>query len=193
MAQAESRPWDLIRIMPAWESDASRGCTCGPTSSNFIMPVFLFVRELLAWSVTVIALLPIMIPWSVLAYKIWHGAKEIEEEMSEELWSRAWRVNLLLFFVAPLFIVLDYFVADETWLGLPAGVTHIVFWIGLVSFVAWMMMYFFSQEDFFQGLMLATIYLYLPVFVLFLISLLFTNPLQAYLLTWLTRPSERSF
>ena len=155
------------------------------------MPLYLFAYHLLAWSVTAAILYPLMVPWSLIAYKIWHGAKPIEEDMREELLSRAWRANGVLLLTAPLFILFDYIVADESWLGLPPGPVHIVFIIGFIAFAAWMLMYFFSMEDFFQGLMLATLHLYLPVAVLFLLWLLIRwNPLFTYILGWLREPKE---
>lgn len=155
------------------------------------MPVYLFVWKLLAWSITVVILLPLTIPWSVLAHRIWRGEKPLDEDMSDELWSRAWRVNLLLFFAAPLFVLLDHVTSSDSWLGLPPGPIHIVFFILFVAFVAWMMMYFFSMEDFFQGLMMATLHLYMPATVLFLLWLIIGwNPLYSYILGWLTTPTE---
>ena len=151
------------------------------------MPVYLFVWPLFAWSVTAVVLFPLMFPWSVVAYKIWHGFKEIEEDMGEELWARAWRVNGVLFFASPLFVLLDFVAAD--WFDLPAGWIHIVFLALFLSFAAWMMMYFFSMEDFFQGLMLATIHVYVPATLLFLLSLVIRwNPLFDYVLSWLKEP-----
>ena len=50
------------------------------------------------------------------------------------------------------------------------------------------MMYFFSLEDFFQGLMLTTIYLYLPT-ALFVVTFGFRwYPLFTYVLTWMKDP-----
>jgi hypothetical protein len=193
MARAESRPWDLIRIMPAWESDVISWMHCNSRRLRLgkSMPVYLFAWNLLAWSVTVAILYPLMVPWSMLAYKIWHGAKPIDEEMKEELLSRALRVNGILFFTAPIFILFDYVASDENWLGLPPGYVHIVFLILFVAFAAWMMMYYFSMEDFFQGLMLTILHLYLPATLLFLIWLVITwNPLFEYIRGWLRMPVE---
>ena len=151
------------------------------------MAIYGFVLHLFAWSVFVAMLLPLTIPWSFLSYKIWHGAKEIDEDMSDEIWSRAWRVNGVLFLTAPVFLVLDYVAA--MWLDLPAGPIHIVFYVAFMSFAAWMMMYFFSMEDFFQGLMLAVLHLYLPATLFFLIRLVISwNPLFTYILAWLKEP-----
>ncbi len=151
------------------------------------MPVYLFVWQLLAWSVTVVAFLPLTIPWGVLAYKIWHGAKEIEEDMSEELWSRSWRANLVLLITSPIFIVLDFVAA--VWFELPAELVHIVIWVFFVAFVAWMMMFFFSLEDFFQGLLLTTLHVYLPAVTLMLLWWMTRwNPLFVYVLGWLKEP-----
>jgi hypothetical protein len=189
--RAESKPWDLIRIMPAWESETpveSRISPCSPANDADIMEIYSFAQHMLAWSVTVAVLGFVTFPWLMLAYKIWHGNKPIDEDLKDELLIRSWFAGWALGAAAIVFVVLDYVTAYEGWLGLPAGPMHVVFVVGFLGLSAWWMMYFFSMEDFFQGLSLAVIYLYVPTALLFLLSLLFDNPLQVYVLKWLVEP-----
>jgi hypothetical protein len=87
-----------------------------------------------------------------------------------------------------VFVFLDYLAVDDGWLGLPAGPMHVVILIAFLALAAWWMMYFFYLEDFFQGLMLAMIYLYLPT-ALFVLSCGHRwNPLFEYVLSWLKEP-----
>ena len=154
------------------------------------MEIFLFVYHMLAWSITVAVLQPVMIPWAWLAYKIWHGNKPINEDLIEAMWLRATLASLTLTVVAVGFLLCDW--ATIHWFDLQqnAGPIHIVYYIAFLALTARMMMYFFSMEDFFQGLSMTVIYFYLPVFALYLLTFLFRNPLQDYCLTWLAAPPK---
>jgi hypothetical protein len=147
-----------------------------------------FPYYLLAWTLTVAILGVVTFPWAIPAYKIWHGAKEIDEELRDELLQRSWYFGWALAFAAAAFVVLDYVTVDDAWLGLPAGPMHVVFLIGFLALAAWWLMYFFSMEDFFSGLMLAVIYLYLPATLLACTWGHAWNPLFRYVLTWLKDP-----
>ena len=151
------------------------------------MAIYGFVWHLFAWSVFVAVLFPLTIPWAFFSYKIWLGERRLDEDMEEELWPRAWRLCLALFLAAPVFVAVDYVIADQ--LEFPSGPIHIVFYLGFLSFAAWMMMFFFSLEDFFQGLMLSTIFLYLPAALFFVLSRVITwNPLFTFIVGWLKEP-----
>src|SRR5260370_39315770 len=127
-------------------------------------------------------------PWAMLAYKIWHGNKPIDEEIGEQLLWRSWRCGWALAGVAAIFVALDFVLADDDWFRMPAGPVHVVFLIGFLGVAAWRMMYFFSLEDFFQGLSLSVIYLYVPT-ALFVLTWGYPwNLLFTYLLTWLKDP-----
>jgi hypothetical protein len=147
-----------------------------------------FPYYVLAWTLTVAIMGVVIFPWAMLAYKIWHGNKPIDEDFREEMLGRSWRVGFSLAFAAGIFGVLDYLTANEAWLGLPAGPVHLVFLIGFLSLAAWWMMYFFSLEDFFQGLMLTTIYLYVPVMLMVVTWGFRWNLLFLYVLSWLKDP-----
>jgi hypothetical protein len=189
--RAESKPWDLIRIMPAWESETAVESHL-PVSQGIValllpMQIYTFAHQLLAWSVTVAVLGFVTFPWLIVAYKIWHGNKPIDEDLKDELLTRSWFAGWALGAAAIVFVLLDYLCASET-LQLPEGPVHVVFFISYLALAGWWLMYFFSMEDFFQGLSLAVIYLYIPTAVLYGFSLLFNNPLQVYVLTWLVEP-----
>jgi|ERR1019366_6285410 hypothetical protein len=149
--------------------------------------LYLFFWHALAWSLMIAGLPLVTFPWGVVAYKIWHGIKEIDEEFSEEIWMRSFWASLALFFAAVLFLGLDYVTCDT--FALPPGPFHLVFLLSFLSFVAWMMMYFYSVEDFFEGLSLTVLYLYIPTAVLLLVWWLIRwNPLLDYVYSWLMQP-----
>jgi len=153
------------------------------------MEIYLFVYHMMAWSVTVAVLQPLMIPWAWLAYRLWHGAKPIDEDLVEQLWTRATLASLVLTVVAVVFLLLDW--ATITWIDLKpnAGVIHIVYYLGFIALSAWLFMYVFSMEDYFDGLSMMVLYLYIPTAIFFALSLLFDNPLQVYVLKWLEKPT----
>ena len=150
------------------------------------MAIYDSVWKMLAWSVTVAFLLPITIPWGVVSYKIWHGNKPIEEELKEQLWWRSFLASIALFAGAVVCASIDFAIVD--WFDLPAGIVHFVFLIALLSFASWMLMYFFSLEDFFQGLIMLMIYWYVPTALLFIIQWMVRNPLFDHVKTWLIEP-----
>jgi hypothetical protein len=153
------------------------------------MELYLFFWKTLAWSITVAGFPPLTIPWGVLAYKIWHGSKPIDEELSDELWSRSWRVSLTMLGIAALFMGLDFATVD--WFGVPEGAVHIVYFFGCLALASGLMMFFFSMEDFFQGLSLAVLYLFIPAAVLWVLWwLIGWNPLYSYVLSWLSEPKR---
>src|SRR5215218_7301026 len=120
------------------------------------MAIYDFVRQMLAWSILAAVLGFIGFPWGMLAYKIWHGNKEIDEELSEQLLIRSGMFGWALGVSAIAFLFLDYFIVSQ--FELPSGIVHLVFYIGFLSLAGWCALHFYSMEDFFQGLILAVIY-----------------------------------
>jgi hypothetical protein len=147
-----------------------------------------FPYYLLAWSVTVALMGLVLFPWAMFAYKIWHGNKPIDDDLREELLKRSWYFGWALAAAAAVFALVDYVLVDADWLGLPAGPMHIILLLSFLALAAWWMMYFFSLEDFFQGLMLALIYLYLPTALLVVTWGHRWNILFTYVLSWLKDP-----
>jgi hypothetical protein len=148
------------------------------------MPLFLFVWDILAWSITVSLLGVVIFPWGILAYKIWYGNKPIDEEMKEELLWRSFVAGWSLAAAAAVFLVLDFMCGN---LDLPAGPVHMVFYLAFMFLAAGIMKYCFSMEDVLQALILAVLYLYIPAGCLFFLRS--WNPLYKYVLTWLLEPT----
>src|SRR5439155_27134653 len=98
------------------------------------MEIYSFIWHVLAWSITVALLWPLMFPWLRVAYKIWHGNKPIEEELADELWIRSGMASAAMTAAAVLFLLLDYAVAFEA--DFPAGPVHIVFYVGFLALAA---------------------------------------------------------
>jgi hypothetical protein len=153
------------------------------------MELYLFVWGALAWTVALAGLGPLTAPLALYAYKIWHGRRPIDDEMQDELWRRAGWGTFWIGLTAWAFLLLDYVLA--TWAELPAGLVHVVIFLSLVSMLAWVLMLYFAMEDFFQGLSLLLIYVYLPVLLLWLPNRLIFGKDNAYLnwfYGWLATP-----
>jgi hypothetical protein len=184
--------------MPAWESEPAclfssarpellSGASTRPIAA---LELYLFVWGALAWTVAIAVLMPLTFAVGPFAYRIWHGIRPIDDEMQQELWRRSAYCALFLFLNAWAFLLIDYVVA--TWMELPAGLVHLVVFLGLAAMLAWMMMICFALEDFFQGLSLLLVYLYLPVFVLWLPNWLIfgkDNPYLNWFYGWLATPT----
>src|SRR5947209_697970 len=149
IAPAEKRPWDLIRVMPAWESEAIS-----------LVDIFQFCWAALAWMTTIAVLWPVNAPMAALAFRIWRETKETDIEGSE-LWTRAFLASAALAVLVIGFVLLDWLLADMA--EFPPGPIHLVIFAGFVALAAWLMQYLFSLEDYFQGLSLVVIYLFLPL------------------------------
>lgn len=148
------------------------------------MELYEFLRGTLAWTATIACLWPLNAPLLALAFKVQQGAKTIDME-NDEYWTRSFVTSLVLGIVTALFIVLDYLLAG--WAGLPPGPVHLIVYVGYVPLAVWILTLFFAMDDLLNGFSLFIIYLYLPVFVLFVLNLIvgFWNPLLDYVYTWL--------
>ena len=94
-----------------------------------------------------------------------------------------------MFVAALLFPVLNYFVNDLVGVPNAVGPIHIIFLLLFVILASFAMMHFYALEDFFQGLSLTVIYLYIPVAVFALAYWLIRwNPLVDYVYSWLIKP-----
>ena len=131
------------------------------------MDIFQFSWSVLAWTVTVAVLWPLNVPMAVLSFRIWRETKEADVEASE-LWIRAALASGSIAILIVLFVAVDYMLADLA--ELPAGPVHMVILIGFLALACWVMLYMFGLEDFFQGLSMAVIYLFLPMIALFLVN-----------------------
>jgi hypothetical protein len=154
------------------------------------MAIYEIIWQMLAWSVTVALLLPVMFPWARVAYKVWHGNTPIDEDLADELWMRCLYASGALFLATPIFLCLDYVSASPDWAGIPPGPVHVVFYLAFLATAGVIMHYCFSMEDFFGGLSMAVIYLYIPAAIFYVLSLLIKNPLLDYVCTWLVQPKD---
>lgn len=153
-----------------------------------MVELYLFVRGALAWTVTVAALWPVNIPLAYLAYKIRQGQKP-GDLARNALWWRSVFATLLVAFVTVVFLLLDYLLAEVA--GFPAGPIHLVVLTAYIPAAAGIFFVFFALEDFFQGLSMFVIYVYLPVLVLYLLNAmmgLWNGPLS-YVEGWLKAPA----
>ncbi len=82
-----------------------------------------------------------------------------------ELWLRAFYASFALAALIALFVGLDWLLADLA--EFPAGPIHIIVFVGFVALAAYVLVYIFSLDDYFEGLSLLIIYLFLPLLVLF--------------------------
>lgn len=148
------------------------------------MELYDFFRGLFAWSVVVAAAWPLNIPMLALAFKVQTGARPLPMD-SEQLWWRSIFGALFLGLATIVFVVLDYVMTD--WAEFPPGPIHLIIFAGFVAVAAWLLFVMFAHDDLFEGLSLFIIYIYLPVFVLYLFNRatgLF-NPVLGYLETWI--------
>src|SRR3712207_5854391 len=132
------------------------------------MDIYQFFWSALAWTVTVAVLFLLNVPMAALAFRIWQGGKRADHMDTDEFWKRSALAALVVALLSFVFVFLDYVL--WAWMELPAGPVHLVVFVLYLSAVIWMMMLFFEIEDFFQGLSLALIYLYIPVFVLWVLN-----------------------
>ncbi|MBM3992907.1 MAG: hypothetical protein FJ303_01945 [Planctomycetes bacterium] len=150
--------------------------------------LYIFSWNMLAWTLSVSVLFPLTAPWAVYAYKIWHGVKEIREEFEDELWPRGWRASLFFALAAVGITALDYFVI-EMLVDLPAGIVHFVLLIGFLGLASGIMIYCFSLEDFFQGLNITVIYLFIPTTIFVILWWIVEwNVLFTFVRSWLKDP-----
>jgi hypothetical protein len=131
------------------------------------MDIFQFSWAALAWMVSVAACFPLNVPMAALSFRIWRETKKSDIE-GAELWQRAVLVSGALALTCVGFVALDYLLADLA--ELPAGPIHLVVFVGFVALACWEVLYLFSLNDFFEGLSLVVVYLFLPMIALFLLN-----------------------
>jgi hypothetical protein len=157
--------------------------------------IFQFFWGTLAWTAVVAMLFPVNVPLAALAFRIWRETKETDVEGSE-LWIRSGLASFGVALVCLGFIALDFVLADLA--EFPAGPIHIIVFTGFFALACWVMAYVFSFEDYFQGVSLTVIYLFLPLIALFVLnaalgllneSLRFCDPLVNVAKYWLKNPT----
>ena len=143
------------------------------------MELYNFVRGTLAWTATIACLWPINAPLLAFAFKVQQGAKPIDME-NDEYWTRSFVGSLVLGLVTAAFIFVDYMLTD--WADFPPGPIHVIVYIGYVPVAVWILTVFFAMDDLTHGLSLFMVYIYLPVFVLWVLNwpIGFWNPLLRF-------------
>ncbi|MFO0967119.1 MAG: hypothetical protein U0793_16255 [Gemmataceae bacterium] len=131
------------------------------------MELFAFFRGLFAWMVTVALLFPVNVVFAALAYKVRNGPKELEID-SDEMWIRSGWAAFMFGLVTLGFVFLDWFFVDS--LAFPAGIIHLVMVAGYIPAGAWIMTYYFGFSDLLDGLSTFTLYIALPLIVLYLVD-----------------------
>lgn len=159
------------------------------------MDIFQFFWGALAWTAAVALFWPVNIAMAALAFRIWRETRDTDIEGSE-LWIRSALASFTVAVVAVAFVLLDWVLADLA--EFPAGIVHLAIFVGFLAVASWAMLYMFSLEDFFAGLSLAVIYLFLPAIALFLLNALFgllspylrfCDPVVGVVYAWLKAPT----
>jgi len=157
--------------------------------------IFQFAWSMLAWTVTVAALWPLNVPMAALSFRIWRETRESDIEGSE-LWVRAFLASTSLAVLTILFVAVDWAIADQA--EFAPGVVHMTILVGFLAAASGIVVYIFSLDDFFQGVSLVIIYVFLPVIVLWLLnsllglingSLRFWDPMVNIAKYWLVQPA----
>ncbi len=151
------------------------------------MELFQFGRGLLAWMVTITALFPVNIFLLALAYKVQQGPASIRMER-KEFWLRCAGGALVVTMASLVAVWLDHWLAVSA--EYPAGPVHLVILALLVMAGVWTFFVFLALEDLFQGLSLFLLYVFLPVFVLFVVNQVvgLWDPLLNLVNGWLKQP-----
>jgi hypothetical protein len=157
------------------------------------MEFYGFVRGFLAWTATVACLFPLNVPVLYFAYRIREGRVVDEETRMEndELWKRSALGAIVLAIAMAAVVFADVVLAR--WGELPAGLTHFVLLLAFLAAGAYLMMLFFAYDDYFHGLGLLTLYLGLPILVLWIVTaVLGWNPVLEFAESFLQEiPPER--
>jgi hypothetical protein len=157
--------------------------------------LFQFCWAVLAWTTTVAILCPLNMPMAALAFRIWRENRDTDIE-GAELWQRAFLASAALAVLTVAFVAVDWALTDYA--EFPPGPIHLVIFIGFIALASWVMFYIFSLDDYFEGLSLVAIYLFIPVIVLFLLngmlgllntSMRFWDPVVDFVKLWLIKPT----
>lgn len=152
------------------------------------MEIYNFLRGSLAWVASVALLYPLYVPLLFYGHRIREGPVREDDETqmdNGEVWTRSFLGALVVWVLTVVCIFLDLLLAD--WLDLPAGIVHLVIVIAFFAAASFLLMQFFAYEDYFYGLSLLALSLFLPIVVLFIANSLvgFWNPWLNFLLGYL--------
>lgn len=131
------------------------------------MEIYLFVRSLLFWMAVIAMAWPANAAMLYLAHRI-RDARIPEEDDNymepDELRTRSLIGSAVLAAMTLVFLFADLVFA--TWANLPAGPVHFAVLLAYVPAAAYVLMLFFAENDYFQAMSLWTLYIGLPLFVL---------------------------
>jgi hypothetical protein len=152
------------------------------------MEIYGFVRGALAWMASIACLIAINSPLLYATYRISAGrvAEDDETRMdNDELWMRSLYASGVLAVMTAAFFFVDLVVAD--WAGGPPGIVHFAIFLAYIPAAAFVLTYFFAQDDFFTGLGHAALFFLLPIIVLYPLSMIvpFWNYWVGFLESWL--------
>lgn len=131
------------------------------------MELFLFCRGLLAWMTTVSICLLLSVPMAALAFRVKHGPKELEIEPGE-LWYRAFLAAFMMGLASVAFLFLDWYIVES--LAFPSGPIHLVLVMAYIPVGMWIMTFYFGFSDLLDGLSVFTIFIALPVILLWAVN-----------------------
>jgi hypothetical protein len=155
------------------------------------MEFYSFLRGSLAWIASWVLLYPLYVPALFYAHRIREGPVPEDDETrmdNGEVWTRSFLGALVIWLLTVACLFADLILAD--WLALPAGIIHMVILIVFFGAAAFLLMQFFAYDDYFFGLSLLSLSLFLPILVLFIANSLvgFWNPWLNFLLGYLKEP-----
>lgn len=152
------------------------------------MEFYNFFRDALVWTVTLALLWPLNIPLLALAFRVQSGTREIDMEPGE-FWYRSTVAALVVALATVGLVILDYGLVAGA--ELPAGPVHLFLFMLYILAVTWILFFFFGMDDPGQGLGLFVMYIYLPVFVLFVANWFypFMEPVLGFVQEWLLPPT----
>ncbi len=135
------------------------------------MEIYGFVRGALAWMASIACLIAINSPLLYATYRISVGRVPEDDETrmdNDELWTRSLYASGVLAVTTVAFFFVDYVLA--VWAEVPAGVVHFTLFLAYVPAAAFVLTYFFAQEDIFKGLGHLALF-FAPIAVLYPITL----------------------
>jgi hypothetical protein len=168
--RAENRPWDLIRFIPAWESESIVAChalfTPLPDSASDAISFRgqrVDIYGFASWCFTVMVLVtvawPVNMLFLALAVKISKGRSRLDMSLGELFW-RSLGGSLGLAFGSLVAMGIAYWLVGSA--QVPPGMVHIgllfLFVLAAIAFLVWIL----AIDDLGQTLSIFLLYLLLP-------------------------------
>jgi hypothetical protein len=135
------------------------------------MEIYGFVRGALAWMASIACLIAVNSPLLYATYRIGAGRVAEDDETridNDELWTRSLYASGVLAVMTAAFLFVNYVVA--VWADGPAGIVHFATFLAYLPAAAFVLTYFFAQDDFFKGLGHTALFFGLSILPLYLID-----------------------